>query len=53
MEATKIERNLRKLIHQEVIVLFSDNPMFVVYSDDFNYFTIVIYMIKNQLRSSI
>ena len=50
MEATKIERNLRKLIHQEVIVLFSDNPMFVVYSDDFNYFTIVIYMIKKSIE---
>ena len=50
MEANKIERNLRKLIHKKVIVLFSDNPMFVVYSDDFNYFTIVIYMIKKSIK---
>jgi hypothetical protein len=51
MESGKIDYYLRKLIHKKVIVLFSNNPMFVVYSDDFKYFTIVIYKIKGTVET--
>jgi len=51
MESGKIDQSLRKLIHKKVIVLFNNNPMFVVYSDDFNYFTIIIYKIKEIIET--